>query len=95
MATNDLLSQFPEIRDMAPFRKFLEEGRAEGRAEEARAALLRHGQKRLGSPRKEQWAVVNAITDLTGLRALGDRVLDVSTWDDLLKAVKAQNSAKK
>jgi predicted transposase YdaD len=94
VATNDLLSQFPEIRDMAPFKKFIEEGRAkglaEGRAEgrvvEARAVLLRHGEKRFGSPpSQEQAAIVDAITDITRLRALDDRVPDVSTWDELLK----------
>ena len=90
VTTNDLLSQFPEIREMAPFKKFLEEGRAagrtEGHTEEARAALLRHGQKKLGPPSAEQLAAVNAITDLTRLRALDDRVPDVAGWDELLKA---------
>jgi hypothetical protein len=86
VATNDLLSQFPEIRDMAPFKKFLDDGRAEGRAEEARAALLRHGQKKFAAaPTSKQVAFVNSITDLDRLHSLSDRLLDVSTWDDLFK----------
>lgn len=73
----------------------LAEGRAEGRAEakaeakaeaveRTRGLLLRQGTKKFGPPTPEQAAAVAAVTDLPALDALADRLLDVSTWDELL-----------
>lgn len=83
--TADLIRQFPEAREFGAFRVFLEEGRAEGRAEQARALLLRQGRKKFGDPTAEQEVAVNAVADLARLEALSDRLLDVTTWDDLLR----------
>lgn len=79
--TADLIRQFPEAREFGAFRAFLEEGRAEGR----RAALFRQGRKKFGDPTPEQEVAVNAVADLARLEALAERLLDVTTWDDLLR----------
>jgi predicted transposase YdaD len=64
------------------------EGRAEGakeaRVEEAAKLLLRQGSKKFGVPSESQHTALRAITDLAHLEALVDRILDVSTWDELL-----------
>ena len=59
-------------------------GRVEGLIEEARANLLRLGRKRLGQPAEHVEAELGAIGDLVRLHDLIDRILDVTTWDDLL-----------
>jgi predicted transposase YdaD len=61
-----------------------EEVREEVRIEEARKTLLRQGRKRLGPPSERIEAEIIALCDVDRLHDLIDRVLDVSTWDDLL-----------
>jgi predicted transposase YdaD len=64
--------------------KGLAEGRAEGRAEEARRILKRLASRRLGMPSPEFDVLIDAIGDIERLEQLADRVLDVSSWQDLL-----------
>ncbi|OWK45078.1 hypothetical protein [Fimbriiglobus ruber] len=59
-------------------------GEAKGRLAEARAIILRLGQQRLGSAPTIVVATLTAITDLTRLEELSDRLLLVSSWDELL-----------
>ena len=59
-------------------------GRTEGRVEDAREILLRHGRKKLGPPSEKVEAEITALADLNRLHDLTDRILDVSTWDELL-----------
>jgi predicted transposase YdaD len=59
-------------------------GRAEGKAEEAKKLLLRLGRKQLGPPREEFEAKIEAMSDVEKLEELAERVLDVSSWGDLL-----------
>jgi hypothetical protein len=61
-------------------------GKAEGRAEEAREALLRLGRKKLGPPEERALATIAALSDLERLNGLLERLLDVSSWDELLAA---------
>jgi hypothetical protein len=49
-----------------------------------RATIVRQGTKKFGSPSPEVTAKLKAEEDLDALNALSDRVLDVSTWDELL-----------
>ena len=69
----------------------LAEGRAEGEAkgavEEARNTLLRLGRKKLGHPDQEVLTQIEAIGDLDRLNHLLDRMLDVSSWHELLSSV--------
>lgn len=60
------------------------EGRAEGEAEEARKILLRQGRKRLGEPDPRVASAIAGIANLDRLDGLLDRILDVSSWDELL-----------
>ena len=60
------------------------EGRAEGAVEQAKAALLHLGHKKFGPPDERVQAELSALGDLERLNKLIDRILDVSSWDDLL-----------
>jgi len=60
------------------------EGRAEGEAKGSRAFLARIGAKKFGhNPTVEQRNALDAITDPVVLTRLGERVLDVGSWDEL------------
>jgi hypothetical protein len=64
---------------------FLDEIRAEGRMEQARAMLLRQGRRKFrAAPSKKQQKTLKAITDLGQLDALAERLVDVDSWSDLL-----------
>jgi hypothetical protein len=60
------------------------ESYAGGRIQSARALLLRHGTKKLGPPDERIEVEIAAIGDVDRLHDLIDRVLDASTWADLL-----------
>jgi len=67
------------------FEEWLVQGRAEGQLLADRATLLRLGKKKFGRlPTKKQHAELEAITDPTRLQALTERLLDVTTWGELL-----------
>jgi hypothetical protein len=59
-------------------------GEAKGRVEEARLAILRLGRKKFGEPDPQVSTTIDAIDDVDQLNSLMDRILDVSSWDDLL-----------
>ncbi|MEO6810272.1 MAG: DUF4351 domain-containing protein [Isosphaeraceae bacterium] len=58
-------------------------GKARGKVEEAVRILLRLGRKRFGDPSPEVVAAVKTTTDVDRIEVLTDRVLDVSSWEDL------------
>jgi hypothetical protein len=66
------------------FQKGMAEGKAKGDLDRARKDLLRLGRKKLGSPGEAVTAEIGKIDDPDRLAALLERVLDVSTWDELL-----------
>jgi predicted transposase YdaD len=66
------------------FAKGETEGRTEGRAEEAREAVLTVGRKRLGQPEEGVIRQINAMDEVNQLNSLLVRILDVSSWDELL-----------
>jgi hypothetical protein len=72
------------MRESTAYQAILDEGRAEGRAEEARKILLRQGHKRFGAPTAAEEAAFVAITDLDRLERLSDRLLEVANWQELL-----------
>jgi predicted transposase YdaD len=63
------------------------EGEAKGRLESARLAVLRLGRKKFGPPAENVRAAIDAIDDVDQLGSLLDRVLDVSTWHELLATI--------
>lgn len=58
------------------------------RLAEARQMLLRQGRKLFGSVDEATEAALNAIEDVEKLEELGERVLDVSSWQELLQPIK-------
>jgi predicted transposase YdaD len=60
------------------------EGREEGRIEEAKRILKRLGGMRFGKPEPNVGAAIDALLDLGKLEFLTDRLLDVSSWEELL-----------
>lgn len=64
----------------------VEQGIETGRSREALLFLMRQGKKKFGKePTQKQRAALVAITDVERLEALGEKLLDVSTWGELLK----------
>jgi predicted transposase YdaD len=61
-----------------------EEGREEGRVQEARALLLRLGERRFGPPSAEVQAAVAAVATVERLEALSEQLLDAESWEELL-----------
>jgi hypothetical protein len=65
-------------------RRGREEGRTEGRAEEARRLLLLQGETKFGPPDAATRAALENIEDLARLEELGVRFVGASTWQELL-----------
>jgi predicted transposase YdaD len=80
------------IEESSVYQRILKRGEAEGLArglakgkiEDAREVLLHLGRKKLGPPGEKVEAEITALADLDRLHDLIDRILDVSTWDELL-----------
>jgi predicted transposase YdaD len=60
------------------------EGRNEGRVEGERRLLLRLGGKRFGQPDAPTLQNIQAITSLEQLEQLGDKLLEVESWAELM-----------
>jgi hypothetical protein len=56
----------------------------EGAIAEMRKMVLRHGQRRFGPPSEAVRSALEAITDLERLERMGDRVHEVSSWQEVL-----------
>lgn len=63
------------------------QGEAKGRVEEARDILLRQGRKKLGEPSAETLSRIAGMNDLDGLNLLLDRILDATSWAELLAPI--------
>ncbi len=63
---------------------FFQGAMREGSVLEARNILLRQGRKKFGPTNRDVEAALNGIADVLRLEALADRLLDVSSWDELL-----------
>jgi len=62
-------------------------GEERGRVKEACRLLLRTGVKRFGEADATVQRRVSALTDIDALERLCERVLEVSSWDELLANV--------
>jgi len=88
-----LLEGVKQMKESDTYQAILEEGEARGEArgvargevEGRRALLLRIGGKKFGPPGPSARSIILAISDSQKLESLAERVLDVSTWDDLLE----------
>jgi Domain of unknown function (DUF4351) len=74
------------MRESSTYQAVLAEGRAEGRAEGARRVVLRLGTKRFGPPDRQTRAALDTITDVDRIEQLSERVLEVSSWTEILAA---------
>ena len=72
------------LKESSYYQFILDEGRVEGRGQEARGLLLRLGRKRFGEPDAVTIARLERITSLEVLEALSERLLDVESWAELL-----------
>jgi predicted transposase YdaD len=76
------------MRESSTIQAFIEEGRRkgleEGSAGEARRIIMRQGRIRFGEAGDAVRSRLEAISDLEQLELLGDRLLIVSSWDQLL-----------
>jgi predicted transposase YdaD len=63
------------------------EGKIEGKAEEAKAILLRLGEKRFGVPDEPTRTRIEAIVALSQLEGLIVRLLEVESWAELFSGV--------
>lgn len=66
--------------------EMLQRGELRGRIAGARTTLLRMGRKRFGEPDAATVAALEAVTDFDRLEQLGERLLDVASWQELLAA---------
>jgi predicted transposase YdaD len=71
------------MRESSVYQGLLQEGRAEGRAEEARRILLRQGEIRFGLADAASRTMLETIAELERLERLTERVLKVSSWKEL------------
>jgi hypothetical protein len=89
-----LLRGLMNVKESDTYQAILEEGeaigevkgKAKGKAEEARKMLLLQGRDRFGEPSAKILSLLNAVTDLNQLEALGIRLLHVKSWEELLGA---------
>jgi predicted transposase YdaD len=78
-----LLQGVRAMKESSTYQAILAEGEAVGRAEEARKVLLLLGGKQFGPPDPQVRAAITAA-NLERLERLTERLLDVSSWDELL-----------
>jgi hypothetical protein len=79
-----LLQGVMAMKESVTYQAILEEGRLKGELEEARKVLLLQGRSRFGEPSAEALAAVNGLTDVQKLEELTVRLLQATTWHDLL-----------
>jgi predicted transposase YdaD len=76
------------MRESDTYQAILDEGREEGlekgRVEGIQRILLHQGRKKFGEPEEATRRALMGITDLDRLDRLSDRLLEVSTWQELL-----------
>ena len=66
----------------------LAQGRAEGWLEGVRGVLIRQGRRLFGkAPTKKQQQKLEAVTDRGQLEALAGRLLQVTSWAELLQGL--------
>ncbi len=78
-----LLRGVRAMKESSTYQAILAEGRAEGRAEEARRILLDLGSVRFGPPDRLTRVALERIDDPERLESLIRRVHDVASWADL------------
>jgi predicted transposase YdaD len=73
-----------DMKDSTTYQAILEEGAVKGSINALQETLLRQGRHRFGSPGKAVQGAIKGITDLKRLERMTERLLQVSTWQELL-----------
>lgn len=71
------------------------EGLAKGSLQEAKALLVRLGQKKLGKPDAVSQASIEAMDNVQQVELLAESLFDVATWQELLNLAPPRRSRKK
>lgn len=71
------------IEDSSTAQWLIRKGEAKGELQATRRLLLHQGTRKFG-PESTAEGRLNTITDLARLERIGDRILDATSWDDLL-----------
>jgi hypothetical protein len=83
-----LLRGVATMKESVTYQAILEEGaaigEARGKAAEARRMVLLMGRNRFGEPSARVKAALDAVTDLGQLEDLGIRLLQATSWEELL-----------
>ncbi|MGH7226091.1 MAG: DUF4351 domain-containing protein [Gemmataceae bacterium] len=79
-----LLQGVITMEESVTYQAILRKGEAKGQAKEARRMLLLQGRSRFGEPTPEVVAAVDALADVEKLEQLGVKLLQVSSWQELL-----------
>jgi hypothetical protein len=73
------------MRESDTYQAILDEGRQEGEVRGAQRILLHQGRRLLGEPDEATRSALTALTDLDRLSRLAERLLKVSSWEELLQ----------
>ncbi|HEV3257689.1 MAG TPA: hypothetical protein VG013_12460 [Gemmataceae bacterium] len=79
-----LLQGVRGMKESATYQAIVAEGVAQGMVQGMRKALLVQGRKRFGPADPTTEAAIQAISDASRLEQLEERVMDVSSWQELL-----------
>ncbi len=83
-ATAELLRGVRDVKESSTYQAILEEGRSEGSVTEARRLLLLLGTARFGPPDEPTRAAIQGMNSIELLEPLSIRLLNVSSWNELL-----------
>ena len=72
------------MKESSSYQAILDEGRAEGETREAIKLLKKLGTRRFGPPDHLVLVAIEAIADLERIEFLLERLLEVSSWEELL-----------
>ncbi len=72
------------MRESVTFQAILEEGREEGSVRELHRVILRQGRVRFGEADEATRQQIEAMRDIERLEDLTERLLIVSSWDELM-----------
>ncbi len=80
----EFLKGISAMKESTTYQAILEEGAEKGRVEEARRLVLKIGSKKFGSVKPDVEYLINQKSDLAEIERLHERLMDVSSWDELL-----------
>jgi hypothetical protein len=82
--TKPLFRGIRAMKESSSYLAILEEGCAQGEMREAARLLKKLGTRRFGPPDHAVLEAIEAVTDLERIELLLERLLEVSSWQELL-----------